>query len=187
VSAETEQIRAAWIETYNPAEPGLQILVEKLIGDDLLLRRANQRVLEAEAGGDLKYLESALKLKAACERSFGRSLKEVEQFVGRRKSEEFAERRLQVLEIKESIHLALTCKKHEVELKDAILFHRSADRKPKTGRQANGGDPAKPGAVSRPKPPQEAKESDPFGAVGGGNPKKRDSKDEALPEQPEAD
>ncbi|MBV9083033.1 MAG: hypothetical protein JOZ62_10175, partial [Acidobacteriaceae bacterium] len=104
--AEYDALRAGWFEEYEPGTFASESLIDKLVLEDWLLKRAERRVVEAEerleASGDAmqwteeqhKHLQLMHRYKTTAERAFYRSWRAVEQLRGSRMREAFAMERM---------------------------------------------------------------------------------------------
>ena len=130
-----------WAAEYESESPGTARLLEFLVNDDRMVRFSTSAVIdaqialsEAEAESDPdparlerlnKDLHNKLRYKTQHERSFQRSLRNIEQFGQRRTREEIALQRLVVHEHKTTCSLILQFKDHNVNYEAVLPFTTS--------------------------------------------------------------
>ena len=135
-------VRDRWFAEYDSESPGTAMLVEQLINFDRQVRFSTNAVIDTEIALHQaenasprdealieslhKDLKNKLRYQTQHERSFQRSLRNIEQFGQRRVREEQAGRRLEIFQLSSVARTALLCKKNGVE-PELILLACDAD------------------------------------------------------------
>jgi hypothetical protein len=130
-----------WAAEYDSDSPGTARLLEFLVNDDRMVRFASAAVINAQialaeaendpatdpARLDLlnKNLQNKLRYKTQHERSFQRSLRNIEQFGQRREREENTAQRLAIYEHKTTCNLILQLRKQNIDYHTVLPLIRA--------------------------------------------------------------